>query len=266
MSATRLNPLLIAAFLAILVCVVVVVLVIFFQPSSQKPIECFNSSADRAKPPPALALKTGLPIYWPLDFDFSDIGRGQDISTWQRAAIEQCYTLEPLDILAGDKGSLGPLVGHERLAIIQPRGLSPQDNVALDDWVEAGGQLLIALDPALTGHYDLPLGDPRLPTISALIPPVIERWGLRISFDDQQEMTVREAVFGGNAVPMSLPGIISSNNKACAVWADGAIAQCQIGSGQVTLIADAAVFEHEEIAGDNGVNLLALLDSAFAVR
>ena len=62
--------------------------------------------------------------------------------------IEARYTLQPLDTLSPvpalspDAPDTDPLAGLERLAVIQPRGLSPADNVALDQWVRGGGRLL----------------------------------------------------------------------------------------------------------------------------
>ena len=62
---------------------------------------------------------------------------------WQRTALEAAYAIEPLDTLASvpgispDAPETDPLAGLQRLAVIQPRGLSPADNVALDDWVRA---------------------------------------------------------------------------------------------------------------------------------
>ena len=92
-------------------------------------------------------------------------------------ALEPLDTLSPIPALAADQPDLDPLAGLRRIAIIQPRGLSASDNVAVDGWVRAGGRLLLVLDPALTGEYDLPLGDPRRPVDTALIPPVANAWG-----------------------------------------------------------------------------------------
>lgn len=154
--------------------------------------------APEAPPPPALGLMSSLPLTWPLDADMEAILGGADPMTWQRLAIGHCYTPVPLDTLSPADGSApediakGPLAQLDRLAIIQPRGLSPADNVALDAWVRAGGRLLLALDPALTGDYDLPLGDPRRPVDAALIPPVVARWGLAVRFDEGQAAAVED--------------------------------------------------------------------------
>ena len=98
------------------------------------------------------------------------------------------------------------------------------------------------LDPALTGDYDLPLGDPRRPADSALIPPVVARWGLAVSFDETQAPAVIRSRIGAAELPLALPGRIAIVDPAaanCTLLADAAAARCRVGKGQVTLIADA---------------------------
>lgn len=201
---------------------------------------------------PRLGLMTSLPIYWPLGSDIATIASGEAQPPWQRRLLEQRYELVPLDTLspiAGlspDAPETDPLAGLDHLAIIQPRGLSPADNVALDEWVRAGGQLLLVLDPMLTGHYEAALGDPRRPTDAALIPPVVERWGLAVSYDPEQSQEVENVAYGNGTVMRSLAGEISLIEGAggdCDIQAEGMLAQCRVGEGLVTLLADAATFE-----------------------
>lgn len=229
------------------------------------------AAADPAAAPPALGLMSSLPLTWPIDADMQAILGGADPMTWQRLAIGTCYTPVPLDTLSPSDASApedianGPLAELDRLAIIQPRGLSPADNVALDAWVRGGGRLLLALDPALTGHYDLPLGDPRRPADSALIPPVVARWGLAVRFDEDQEAAVEERALGEAALPLALAGevtITDSLAAQCTPLAGGAAARCRVGAGSVTLIADAALFEHPELAGEGGARLRDVLVEA----
>jgi hypothetical protein len=231
---------------------------------------------------PKLGLMTSLPLYWPLGADFADLASGNAPVPWQRRLIEARFQLVPLDTLSPIAGlssndpEIDPLEGLERLAVIQPRGLSPADNVALDDWVRAGGELLLVLDPALTGEYDAALGDPRRPADMALIPPVVARWGLEVVFDETQDLTrrveLREpgprqspplplarpqslAVSLPQSLAVSLAGEIRTLKNAggtCELLAESVIARCAIGKGTVTLLADASVFEDEIIiARDN---------------
>lgn len=221
---------------------------------------------------PALGLMSSLPLYWPADADISDIAGGRAIAPWQRRVIEARYlpvpldTLTPIPALSPGAPDTDPLAKIDRLAVIQPRGLSPADNAALDSWVRDGGALLLVLDPALTGDYDLPLGDPRRPVDNALIPPVVERWGLTVSFDEGQALAVVDVSLGGAALPLALPGRIAVSDPAaadCTLAAAGAAATCRVDKGRVTLIADAALFEHPELAGENGTILAGLLAAAF---
>jgi hypothetical protein len=224
-----------------------------------------------AAPAQRLGLMTSLPLYWPLGAGVDAIASGRADLPWQREALEQAYTLVPLDTLSPipalspDAPDVDPLAGLTRLAVIQPRGLSPADNVALDDWVRAGGRLLLVLDPMLTGEYDLPLGDPRRPSEAALIPPVVARWGMtvRVTFyENPDDMPKLATLPDGSAIPLAIPGNIELSKEAerrCVLAAGYAAARCQVGKGQVTLIADAGLFEHPELAGDGGAALRAVL-------
>ena len=237
---------------------------------------CDRPSADGTPSPTQtertpLGLMSSLPLYWPLGADVADLAAGRGEAAWQRTAMEQAYTLVPLDTLSPIPGlspeapETDPLAGLTRLAVIQPRGLSPADNVALDAWVRGGGRLLLVLDPALTGDYDLPVGDPRRPVDSALIPPVVARWGMAVSFDDTLPAAVTTARLSGVSLPLALAGRIVITDPAaggCASAAEGAAAMCRVGKGRVTLIADAALFEHPELAGERGAGLRAVLTAA----
>lgn len=237
---------------------------------------CSGAAVPTQAPQQPLGLMTSLPLYWPEGTDIADLAAGRAAVPWQRAAIEQDYAIVPLDTLSPipalspDAPEVDPLAGLARLAVIQPRGLSPADNVALDAWVRAGGRLLLALDPALTGDYAAPLGDPRRPVDGALIPPVVARWGLTVSFDAEQAAVVTTAKFGAatataTALPLALAGRIAVTDPvaACTVLAGGAAATCMVGKGRVTLVADAALFEHAELAGEDGATLRSMLSATF---
>lgn len=213
------------------------------------PEEPLQAAVEEAKP--RLGLMTSLPLYWPRGAGLAELVGGEDQLPWQRAAFESRHVLVPLDTLSPipalspDAPETDPLDGLQRLAIIQPRGLSPADNVALDEWVRAGGQLLLVLDPMLTGEYEFPLGDPRRPTEVALVPPVVARWGLAMRFDEAQTAS-RAVEIGGRALEVELAGAIreiAGSDTQCRIEGEGALASCTIGEGQVTLFADAAILE-----------------------
>ena len=241
-------------------------------PPAAAPAGCANGWQPAGEPPPAVGIMTSLPFFFPLGAEMDDVLSGAAELPWQQFAIARCYTPVPLDTLSPGPGvapediAAGPLAGTERLAVIQPRGLSPADNVALDAWVRGGGRLFMALDPALTGDYDLPLGDPRRPVDSALIPPVVARWGLAVSFDETQPQHVTRSSFAESELPLALSGRITITDQGadrCVVRGEGAIAVCPIGKGRVTLLADAALFEHPELAGNDGEAIATLLAAAF---
>lgn len=223
---------------------------------------------------PKLGLMSSLPLYWPEGADMAALATGAVNLPWQRRVIETRYAITPLDTLSSipalspDAAEVDPLAGLERLAVIQPRGLSPADNVALDQWVRAGGRLLLVLDPVLTGEYAAALGDPRRPVDTALIPPVVKRWGLDVGFtihatEEGYRKTIR--LPGGEELPLAYPGMIEIADQAANRCASShsVIATCRVGQGQVTLLADAALFEHSDLAGEGGARLLALVSAAF---
>lgn len=223
---------------------------------------------------PKLGLMTSLPLYWPAGADMAAITSGEAGVPWQRRLLEVGHELVPLDTLSPipglspDDPETDPLAGLERLAVIQPRGLAPADNVALDAWVRGGGHLLLVLDPLLTGEYPFALGDPRRPVDTALMPPVVARWGLGVGFDEMQPAT-RQLHLGSREITVSQAGQIERNqdraaaDSSCEISAEKIVAQCRVGDGTVTLVADAAVFEQRELAGANGDSIQALMDYAF---
>jgi hypothetical protein len=233
--------------------------------------EAQSEATLRAAAKPKLGLMTSLPLYWPEGADLAALAGGGAAPPWQRQAIEARFAIVPLDTLSPitalspDAPPSDPLAGLERLAVIQPRGLSPADNVALDDWVRGGGRLLLVLDPVLTGEYTAAVGDPRRPVDIALIPPVVQRWGVAVQYDDEQSSKLVDASLSGNYLPLLLAGDVMITDPAaadCEVLSAGAAARCSVGKGQVTLIADAALFEHPELAGEDGGRLGALMAAA----
>ena len=231
-----------------------------------------QGGAEPARPVPdqeraKLGLMTSLPIYWAEGADIAALVDQDAKTPWQREALEQQFELLPLDALASDGPETDPIDGLEFIAVIQPRGLSPADNVALDEWVRAGGKLLLVLDPMLTGEYEMPLGDPRRPVDTALIPPVVKRWGLDIQFAIHEvwENGIVDVALEGESFTVSHGGqivVADPSDADCELHAAGVIAQCQVGDGRVTLLADAVLFEERELAGEGGHKLLKIFEFA----
>lgn len=198
---------------------------------------------------PRLGLFSSLPIYWGESADIGAAIDGGGEPGWLRQVLERRNVLAPLDALEPET-----LAGLERLLLAQPRPLAPSENVALDDWVRAGGRALIFADPMLTRHSDYALGDKRRPADMVLLSPILARWGLELRFDDSQPAGERLMESAGAAIPVDLAGEFvareSGARSSCAITASGLIARCRIGKGRVDLIADAAVLDQEGAAID----------------
>ena len=186
---------------------------------------------------------TSLPIYWGEPGEMGDLLDGSVEPHRVRTLLEQGYQLLPLDTLGTPQGSAtAELRQLRRVMVAQPRALTPADNVALDQWVRAGGHVLLVLDPMMTDHSAYPVGDKRRYNDVALIPPVLDRWGLTLTY--REGGPLRYVAFGGADVPVSEYGSLSIPDRpadnGCRIEADGVIARCRIGNGAALIVADAA--------------------------
>lgn len=221
-----------------------------------------RSSAAKAP----VGLFTTLPILWN---EAPDIVAQLNDSTpphWARAELTERGGIVPLDTLAAQ-----PLAALTRLVIAQPRPLSPDENVALDNWVRGGGRLLLLADPALTQHSDFSIADPRRPQAVALLSPILSRWGLDLTFDESQPFGERVQPVMDVPVPYNLAGRWRVSGQAsggvnCRAWGDGLAVTCAVGKGRVVALADAAVLESDDSAGTRKPALTWLLDAAFLGR
>lgn len=208
-----------------------------------------------------LGLMTTLPIYWGEADDVGELLKSQASAGWVRQALERRFVLEPLDTL--DASSLR---GMGRLMMAQPRALSPEENVALDGWVRAGGRLLLFADPLLTVHSRFGIGDRRRPQDVVLLSPILSHWGLTLNFDEDQGIDRTRIEIDGTSVPVALAGRFSlAAGSRCAVAADGVLAECRVGKGYVTVFADAALLDDPEdgTAQDRQAALTMLVARAF---
>lgn len=223
-----------------------------------------TARSDRGTEP--VGLFTTLPILWSETPDLANALDPASSPHWAREALARAGPLVPLDTLAGVPGA-EPLGRVRRLVMAQPRVLSPQENVALDDWVRGGGQLLLLADPALTAHSDFAIGDPRRPQSVALLSPILARWGLELRFDEAQALGEVPAEVMGVALPVNLAGrFVTDGQGNCRLWAEGLAVTCAIGAGRVVALADAAVLEADDPGGSRPRALAWLLDMAFAAR
>lgn len=218
----------------------------------------YDARQDEAAQRP-LGLFTSLPILWAEHGNLRDMLAGPASPHWAKSVLEQHGKVVALDTLAH-------LSRFDRLIIAQPRPLMPEENVALDVWVRAGGKALVFADPMLTQDSAFALGDKRRPQDVVLISPVLGRWGLELRFDDAQAAGLRENA--GESVLVNLPGqfVIRTGgvDARCAIGPEGLIARCRIGKGQVLLVADAAALESFDEHGRRADRLDLLLNESFA--
>ena len=131
--------------------------------------------------------------------------------------------------------------------------------MSLDRWVRGGGHLLLFADPMLTGQSVFAIGDRRRPQDVVLISPILARWGLELTFDENQPGEPAVSRIDGIETPVHLAGTFRLQGSAdgarsgCRLLAGGLAARCPVGKGSVLAIADAALLEGgEDEAGRSG--------------
>jgi len=206
---------------------------------------------------PVLGLFTSLPIFW-SEGDVGDLLSNESRPHWARELLARDYRLQPVDRLTALEQRSGAVpAGREPedqeapdpalLVMAQPRALAPDENVALDDWVRAGGHLLLLADPMLQAHSVYGLGDRRRPEAITMLSPILARWGLDLRYDEGQAEGERLGQWRGVALPVEQAGTLrktgAGHKTACAIEAGGLIAECRIGEGRVLVLADAAFLE-----------------------
>lgn len=217
-----------------------------------------DTAVPKSEERPALGLMTTLPIYWGEAADVSEALSDTQEPGWVRQALEKRYRLSPLDVLEP-----ADLANLRVLLLAQPRALSGAENVALDDWVRAGGRLLLFADPMLTSHSRYPIGDRRRPQDVVLLSPILTHWGLSLTFDDEAAANERTVAWDGAALPVNLPGELTTDKGTSCEVMSGVVAHCRIGKGRILVVADAAVLEDSNDIADRADVLARLVARAF---
>lgn len=221
-----------------------------------------------------IGLSTSLPLLWAESDDPRELLAADVKPSWAGVLLAEHGQLTPLDTLAGKDGQL-PLPNDALLVMIQPRALSPQENLALDVWVRGGGHLLLFVDPMLTQVSRYALGDPRRPADLAMLSPILAHWGLVLEFDEAQPAGERLVRLREGSLPVNLPGrfhlfgnsrdgfpdrgnhgIAAQNARSgksgdalarCRLESSAILADCVLGRGKVLALADAALFEDPDV-------------------
>lgn len=198
---------------------------------------------------PVLKLLTALPLMFGDDFSLGDNGSPA------LAELEKRYRVEPIST-----GSARELKGARLLLMAQPSAQRPDDLVAIDRWVRAGGRVLLLADPALVWPSERPLGDPLRPPAMFADTGLLAHWGLRL--DAPEAAGPRQLRIGRFDVVAGSPGTLVATGRACKVEKGGLVARCRIGRGQAAIIADADFLDvgrPEGLDGPTGQNLAALV-------
>ena len=210
---------------------------------------------------PSLAIMGTIPIYWGEAAGVTELIGGGANAHWARAELERRYRLVPVDYLSEEA-----LAGQSRLLLAQPRGLTPEENVALDAWVRQGGRLLLFTDPMMTGESRFGIGDRRRPQDVALLSPILAHWGIELQFDDMQDSGLATREIAGTPVPINLAGRFAVDADAanrCSLAAMSVFVECELESGAIRAFADAAVLDFAGPWPGAGEALEQFLDQAF---
>lgn len=210
--------------------------------------------------PAPVGLFTSLPIMWGEAEDLSGMIASKRRPHRVRTELSRVGPVVALDTLEALRPDLAQLV------VAQPRPLSPAENVAIDSWVRGGGQLLLFADPLLTAESIYQLGDPRRPQGTVLLSPILQRWGLELTFDERQPAGLRTVAVKGPAIPVNQAGRWQTRSAACRIEGEGLLAICQVGQGRITALADAEVLTDEDQDQIRAPAFASLLRRAFERR
>ena len=215
------------------VSLILVVVAIFAIAAIQR-----NATSLAPRPPsqrPTLLLLTSLPLVFGEDFSLE----GSGSPALKR--LESRYRVVPISVTDRADLAKGPL-----LLMAQPRAQTAENLIALDEWVTSGSRVLLFADPMLEWPSKRPLGDPLRPSPMFADTGLLQHWGLRLDAPDRRGPAERR--LGRYRVTTISPGTL---HGACAIARDQLAAQCSVGSGRATIIADADLLNVAEPADPN---------------
>jgi hypothetical protein len=215
------------------VSLILVVVAIFAIAAIQR-----NATSLAPRPPsqrPTLLLLTSLPLVFGEDFSLE----GSGSPALKR--LESRYRVVPISVTDRADLAKGPL-----LLMAQPRAQTAENLIALDEWVTSGSRVLLFADPMLEWPSKRPLGDPLRPSPMFADTGLLQHWGLRLDAPDRRGPAERR--LGRYRVDTISPGTL---HGACAIARDQLAAQCSVGRGQATIIADADLLNVAEPADPN---------------
>jgi hypothetical protein len=196
-----------------------------------------------ARERPTLLLLTSLPLMFGEDFSLQ--GGGSPALK----ALQARYRVVPISVTSSAELTKGRL-----LLMAQPQAQPPEDLVALDEWVRAGGRVLLLADPLLEWPSARPLGDRLRPPVMFADTGLLAHWGLRLDAPDEPgPVTI---LIGGRQVETTSPGRLFGS---CRIGGDRIVAHCSVGQGRATVVADADFLDVERLGAAGSHNLDGLI-------
>ena len=192
---------------------------------------------------PVLMLLTTLPLLFPEQFTLQ--GGGSKALT----ALETRYRVIPVATTGAE-----PLKEGRLLLLAHPLAQTAEALVDLDNWVRAGGRVMLLADPKLDWPSERPLGDKLRPPPAFADTGLLKHWGLSLHPPTQSGPQPRE--LAGRQILTASPGSLTGS---CETEDDGLLSRCRIGKGRVTVVADADFLNVEQLEGTTDSNLDALL-------
>ncbi len=218
-----------------------------------------DQSEPQVKEP--IAVLSALPLFW-AEGD-PELAFSQETQTAPIIdALRRRFDVQPIDLV-----TLKNLKSFRLLMLAQPTALSPQELVVLDEWVLAGGRVVIFADPQLEWPSLYGLGDPRRAPPVTLLDPLFTHWKVTMTAagaDTHEHEAAGENHLMGEAISTNAPGRWTTQSNACELADDGLRASCRIGKGRAELVADADLLDEAsrlEEGGSNAGAILALVES-----
>ena len=208
-----------------------------------------QAEARPASERPVLMLVTTLPIVFPEEFTLD--AKGSKALT----ALETRYKVIPIGTT--DARSLGQ---GRLLLMAHPLAQPAEDLVALDQWIRAGGRVLVLADPLLEWPSKRPLGDKLRPPPAFADTGLLSHWGLTLT---APETGPRQSSLAGFEILTASPGSLAGR---CDIRDRGFVARCDVGKGEATVVADADFLNVEDLDGPTEQNLGALLAELAAME
>ena len=207
------------------------------------------SQAQPVENRPTVDVLTGLPLFWG-EGDVADILQGTTTRSLLVDALDKHYELRPMDI-----ARRAQLSKVDRLLIIQPQALAPDELVEIDRWIHKGGRALFLADPALNWPSTLPKDDPRRAPVASMLDPLFLHWGLKLV--PWVGLSPVAEPLEGVSVVFDAPGAWEVTGSTCV--ADTLrVARCQIGKGEAVLVSDADFVHPRWAQTTSGRNYAAL--------